>query len=75
MQSSGLLGYSVRELLERALKLIIAESTTGPAFDKRIDLKIDLSLYDPKLGRKHPVTAKVRITGRSRVLDSIERHE
>lgn len=69
MNNSGLLGYSVRELLERAMKLIIAESTTGPAFDKHVAFEVDLNLYDPKIGRKHPVTARVKIKGRSRILE------
>jgi len=51
------------------MKLIIAESTTGPAFDKHVAFEVDLNLYDPKIGRKHPVTARVKIKGRSRILE------
>jgi len=69
MQSSGWLGYSVRELMQRAAKLILASSTRGPDFDKRIDRYLDLEVWDAKLNRKHPITVRLRITVRSRILE------
>ena len=69
MQSSGWLGYSVREFMQRAAKLILQHSTTGPKMDRRIDKFLDCELWDAKLQRWHPVQIRVRITVRSRILE------
>lgn len=69
MHSSGWLGYSVREFMQRAAKLILAASTTGPQMDRRIDKFHDCELWDAKRQRWHPVTVRVRVTVRSRILE------
>jgi hypothetical protein len=58
--------------MQRAAKLILAASTTGPKFDKRIDKELDVDLWDEKFRRKHPVTIRIRVTVRSRILERIE---
>jgi hypothetical protein len=55
--------------MQRAGKLILQHSTTGPKFDKRIDKELDCDLWDAKLARWHPVSIKVRVTVRSRILE------
>ena len=70
MNSSGWLGYSVREFLSRAAKLILERSKRGPDFEYRIDKYLDLEPFDHKLNRRHPITVRVRVTVRSRIFDS-----
>ena len=69
MNSSGFLGYSVRELMQRAAKLIMQHSTQGPKLERHIDLEQNFEVWDPKLQRIHPITVRVRITVRSRILE------
>ena len=69
MNSSGWLGYSVREFMQRAAKLIMAASTRGPDMDKRLDIAHDLELWDPKLQRRHPIEVRLRVTVRSRLFE------
>ncbi|MEP6609228.1 MAG: hypothetical protein ABJA83_11180 [Burkholderiaceae bacterium] len=59
------LKLSVRELLERAARLIVKQSTQGPDFDRRIDLFYDVDLKDHKLGRKHRVRVRLKVTAAS----------
>ena len=61
---------SVRELAQRAAKLIMQNSKGGPAFERRIDLFEDVTVWDEKLQRKHPITIRLRVTVRSRILES-----
>lgn len=60
----------MREFMQRAAKLILAASTTGPQMDRRIDKYHDCELWDAKLHRWHPVTIRVRVTVRSRILEA-----
>ena len=52
------LGYSVRELMQRAAKLIIAASTRWPDMDKRLDVFHECEVWDTKLNRRHPCDRK-----------------
>jgi hypothetical protein len=61
---------SVREFLERATHLIIRESDRFPVFDKRIDIEVELDLHDSKIGRRHRVKAKLRVTAISCLFDT-----
>ena len=58
--------------MQRATKLIMQHSTQGPRFERRIDLYEDMEVWDPKLNRRHPVTVRVRVTVRSRILERTE---
>lgn len=55
--------------MQRAAKEIIRLSTRGPDFEKRIDLYEDMEVFDDKLQRMHPITVRVRVTVRSRILE------
>ena len=67
--NSGWRGYSIRELMQRAAKLILQASQRGPDFERRIDLYEDMDVWDPKLQRKHPIRVRIRVTVRSRILE------
>jgi hypothetical protein len=68
--NTGWRGYSIRELMQRAAKEIMRLSKRGPDFEKRIDLYEDMELWDAQLQRNHPVTVKIRVTVRSRILEA-----
>ena len=68
-RSSEVLDYTVRQLLERGARLIVKESTEGPAFDRRLDWEFDLEFYDRKIARHHRVRCKLRLTARSLIFD------
>ncbi len=53
------------DVVQRAGKAILKHSTQWPDFDKRIDLRYDLLLHDPKLGRDHRIRVRVRFTAES----------
>jgi hypothetical protein len=65
----SILDISVRELLERGARLIVQQSTRGPDFERRIDLYYDIDLKDPKLGRKHRVRVRLKVTAASLIFD------
>lgn len=65
----SILDISVRELLERGARLIVQHSTRGPDFERRIDLYYDIDLKDPKLGRKHRVRVRLKVTAASLIFD------
>jgi hypothetical protein len=67
--NNDLLGMSLREILERATKLIIQNSERFPNFDRRIDLEFVFHPIDPKIGRRHRVRTKLRITAVSELFD------
>ena len=60
-----LLDMSVRDLLKRSARLIVKQSARGPDFERRIDLFYDVDLKDPKLGRKHRVRVRIKVTAAS----------
>lgn len=72
MPVDDILTFTVRQLLERSVKLILQESTHFPRFDKRIDLEFDVTIDDRKIGRPHPVRAKIRVTAISELFSKRE---
>lgn len=63
------LGMSLRELVERAAKIIVRDSKNGPNFEGRIDLYYDVEFFDAKIARTHRVRARVKITAASLLFD------
>ena len=70
------LDMTVREFLERAARTIVAQSTRGPDFDKRIDLYYDIEFSDSAvgsiIGKKHRIRTRLKVTATSLLFEPRE---
>ena len=64
-EDDPLLDMSVRDLMKRSARLIVNQSKRGPDFERRVDLFYDVDLQDKKLGRKHRVRVRLKLTASS----------